>query len=176
VVRTGPPKWSPYALTPLEPVSLVEYFVHHEDVRRGRAGWKPRPCHREREAALGHLLGRVSRLGYRRSPVGVVLRWHGEQCVAHRGPRTVTIAGDRFKVDFTGTSSQARGPLNAVPSSTLSAVYYCVKAVTDPEIPNNGGCYRTIDVHLPEGSLVNPRWPAPVNARIVCVFFGLVWK
>ncbi|HEY8884567.1 MAG TPA: hydantoinase B/oxoprolinase family protein, partial [Chloroflexota bacterium] len=82
---------------------------------------------------------------------------------------TVTIQGDRFAVDFTGTSAQAKGPLNAVPSSTLSAVYYCVKAITDPDIPNNGGCYRAIDVHLPEGSLVNPRWPAPVNARTATV-------
>src|SRR5579859_4940870 len=82
---------------------------------------------------------------------------------------TVTIAGDRFKVDFTGTSSQARGPVNAVPSSTLSAVYYCVKAVTDPEIPNNVGCYRAIDVVLPVGSLVNPIRPAPVNARTATV-------
>jgi N-methylhydantoinase B len=82
---------------------------------------------------------------------------------------TVTISGDRFRVDFTGTSSQARGPLNAVPSSTLSAVYYCVKAIADPEIPNNGGCYRAIDVVLPEGTLVNPRWPAPVNARTATV-------
>jgi N-methylhydantoinase B len=82
---------------------------------------------------------------------------------------TVTIAGDRFIVDFTGTSTQSRGPLNAVPSSTLAAVYYCVKAVTDPEIPNNGGCYRAIEVNLPEGSLVNPRWPAPVNARTATV-------
>jgi N-methylhydantoinase B len=82
---------------------------------------------------------------------------------------TVTIDGDRFIVDFTGTSLQARGPLNAVPSSTLAAVYYCVKAVTDPAIPNNGGCYRAIEVILPEGSLVNPRWPAPVNARTATV-------
>jgi N-methylhydantoinase B len=81
----------------------------------------------------------------------------------------VTIKGDRFAVDFTGTSAQAKGPLNAVPSSTLSAVYYCVKAITDPDIPNNGGCYRAIDIHLPEGSLVNPRWPAPVNARTATV-------
>jgi N-methylhydantoinase B len=82
---------------------------------------------------------------------------------------TVTIDGDHFMVDFTGTSAQSRGPLNAVPSSTLAAVYYCVKAVTDPEIPNNGGCYRAIEVKLPEGSLVNPRWPAPVNARTATV-------
>jgi N-methylhydantoinase B len=82
---------------------------------------------------------------------------------------TVTIQGDRFHVDFTGTSTQARGPVNAVPSSTLAAVYYCVKAVTDPEIPNNGGCYRAIDVVMPEGSLINPRWPAPVNARTATV-------
>jgi N-methylhydantoinase B len=82
---------------------------------------------------------------------------------------TVTVAGDRLMVDFTGTSPQARGPLNAVPSSTLSGVYYAVKAITDPAIPNNGGCHRAIEVTLPEGTLVNPRWPAPVNARTATV-------
>jgi N-methylhydantoinase B len=81
----------------------------------------------------------------------------------------VTVQGDRVHVDFTGTSPQARGPLNAVPSSTLAGVYYVIKAVTDPAIPDNGGCYRAIDVSLPEGSLVNPRWPAPVNARTATI-------
>jgi len=37
--------------------------------------------------------------------------------------------------------------------------------MTDPDIPTNGGCFRPISLHLPEGSLVNPREPAPVNAR-----------
>jgi N-methylhydantoinase B len=37
--------------------------------------------------------------------------------------------------------------------------------VTDPAIPNNGGCFRPISLTLPEGSIVNPRLPAAVNAR-----------
>ena len=37
--------------------------------------------------------------------------------------------------------------------------------LTDPEIPTNGGCFRPISLELPPGSIVNPREPAPVNAR-----------
>src|SRR6185437_15450904 len=36
---------------------------------------------------------------------------------------------------------------------------------TDPDIPTNGGCFRPIRLNLPEGTIVNPREPAPVNAR-----------
>lgn len=82
---------------------------------------------------------------------------------------TVTIRGDECLVDFAGTSPQVRGPFNATPSSALSAVYYMVRAVTDPSIPNNSGCYRPVRVHLPEGSLVNPRPPAPVNSRTATI-------
>lgn len=80
---------------------------------------------------------------------------------------TIEIAGDNLHVDFTGSADQVNGPVNAVPAASLSAVYYVVRAVTDPEIPNNAGCYRPISVTLPEGSIVNPRPPAPVNARSV---------
>jgi len=77
----------------------------------------------------------------------------------------VTIAGDAIHLDFTGTSPQVRGPLNCVPSGSLAAACYAVRALTDPKIPTNAGCFRPITMHLPEGSLVNPREPAPVNAR-----------
>lgn len=82
---------------------------------------------------------------------------------------TVTIRGDEMEVDFTGTDPQVRGPINAVPSATLSAVYFVVKAITDPDIPNNGGCYRPVKVHLPPGTLVNPLPPAAVNARTATI-------
>ena len=67
--------------------------------------------------------------------------------------------------DFTGTDRQLRGPLNCVPSGSQAAAYYAVRALTDAEIPTNGGCFRPVTLHLPEGSLVNPLEPAPVNAR-----------
>jgi N-methylhydantoinase B len=81
----------------------------------------------------------------------------------------VTVRGSTMTFDFTGTSPQVRGPFNSVPASTLSAVYYAVRAIADPSIPNNGGCFRAVDAVLPEGSLVNPRPPAPVSCRTATI-------
>jgi N-methylhydantoinase B len=81
----------------------------------------------------------------------------------------ITVARSAMTFDFTGTSPQVRGPFNSVPASTLSAVYYAIRAVSDPTIPNNGGCFRAIDAVLPEGSLVNPRPPAPVSCRTATI-------
>ncbi|MFL5289663.1 MAG: hydantoinase B/oxoprolinase family protein, partial [Rhodopila sp.] len=77
----------------------------------------------------------------------------------------VTVRDAALHVDFTGTSAQVRGPLNCVPSGSLAAACFAIRAVTDPTIPTNGGCFRPISLHLPPGSLVNPTEPAPVNAR-----------
>ena len=77
----------------------------------------------------------------------------------------VTIAGETMHCDFTGTGPQTRGPFNAVPSGSQAAAYFAVRALTDPTIPTNGGCFRPVSLHLPEGTLVNPVEPAPVNSR-----------
>ncbi len=77
----------------------------------------------------------------------------------------VTVKDSAMHIDFTGTSAQVRGPLNCVPSGSLAAACFAIRALTDPSIPTNAGCFRPITLHLPEGSLVNPREPAPVNAR-----------
>lgn len=77
----------------------------------------------------------------------------------------VTVAGEEIHFDLTGTSAQTRGPVNCVPSGSLAAACFAVRALTDPAIPNNGGCFRPIRLTLPEGTLVNPRPPAAVNAR-----------
>jgi uncharacterized protein (TIGR03085 family) len=69
--------------------------VHHEDVRRARPDWQPRPADPVRDAVLWRAVGRVARLTYRRSPVGVALRVpNGEVLVAKQGPRTVTLVGE----------------------------------------------------------------------------------
>jgi N-methylhydantoinase B len=80
---------------------------------------------------------------------------------------TVTISERDLHIDFTGTDDQLKGPINADCSAVLSSVYFVVKSITDPAAPNNGGCYRPIRVTLPEGTVVNPRPPAPVNGRTI---------
>lgn len=91
----------------------------------------------------------------------------------------VEIRGDRVLVDFAGTAPQVRGPINAVWAVTTSATYYAVRAMTDPEIPPNTGCYRPIEINAPEASIVNASLPAPVvggnletSQRIVDVILG----
>jgi len=91
----------------------------------------------------------------------------------------VEVAGDRIVFDFAGTADQVVGPVNAVLAVTSSATYYAVRALTDPEIPPNAGCYRPIEIRAPLGSLVNPVPPAPVvggnletSQRVVDVILG----
>jgi N-methylhydantoinase B len=81
----------------------------------------------------------------------------------------LTVAGSEVALDFGGTSAQARGPYNCVYSSTLAAVLYAVRAVCGADIPTNAGCYRPVAMTLPPGSLVNPRFPAPVNSRTATI-------
>ncbi|MFB9908214.1 TIGR03085 family metal-binding protein [Allokutzneria oryzae] len=96
LVRSGPPTLSPYSLPGVdEAANGVEYFVHHEDVRRAQPGWQPRPADAKRDAAVWKGVTRVARLNYRRSPVGIELRRpDGESITAKRGPNTVTLTGE----------------------------------------------------------------------------------
>jgi N-methylhydantoinase B len=81
----------------------------------------------------------------------------------------VTVKDGTFHCDFSGSSPQVRGPFNCVPSGSLAAACYAVRAVTDPEIPTNAGCFRPITLVLPKGSVVNPVEPAPVNSRTATI-------
>jgi N-methylhydantoinase B len=81
----------------------------------------------------------------------------------------VTVKDGTFHCDFTGSSPQVRGPFNCVPSGSLAAACFAVRAVTDPGIPTNAGCFRPISLTLPEGTIVNPTEPAPVNSRTATI-------
>jgi N-methylhydantoinase B len=107
------------------------------------------------------------------APDGV---YHGEDALDDDGitdeplvvRATVTIAGDRVTVDFTGTCGQAKTNLNCPFASTIAAALSCVKSVlTSPDIPFNEGSKRPIEISAPYGSLLNPRPPAPVRARML---------
>lgn len=90
------------------------------------------------------------------------LEGDGLSCDLIKIKATVKTGGDSILVDFTGTAPQAGGPVNATRGVTLACVYFAVKAVTDPELPSSEGMARPIEVVTPEGTLVNPRYPAPV--------------
>jgi uncharacterized protein (TIGR03085 family) len=95
LVRSGPPWWSPYSLPGLgDKINTMEFFVHHEDVRRAATGWEPRPADPRRAGVLWDLLCRGARMLYRNSPVGVVLRTpDGSERIARHGARSVTVIG-----------------------------------------------------------------------------------
>jgi len=79
----------------------------------------------------------------------------------------VTIAGEAMTVDFTGTDPQMKGFKNSSIANTWSAVYMAVIAFLGPDLPGNEGTYRPIAIVAPEGSLVNPRPPAPMTMNTI---------
>lgn len=77
----------------------------------------------------------------------------------------VTVAGDEMHIDYGGTSPQVAMGLNTVMNYTEAYSCYPVKCALDPHTPRNAGSYRCIRVTAPEGSILNPRFPAAVNGR-----------
>ena len=76
----------------------------------------------------------------------------------------VRVSPDGVVFDMSGTDPQVNAPWNAPYSVTLSAVYYALRAMTDPSIPPNHGCYLPVTVVCPRGCLLNPEPPRPVGA------------
>ena len=113
--------------------------------------------------------------------------FHGEDVIDDDGlgggpltvRATVTINGDEAAVDFEGTSDQIASNMNSPFASTVSAAIGCVKAaLTSPDIPYNAGITRPVTVTAPYGSLLNPKPPAPVRARMTATnrVFNAVMK
>jgi N-methylhydantoinase B len=92
---------------------------------------------------------------------------------------SITINDGSAIVDFSGSSPQVMGSLNAVYAITLSAVYYVFRALLGQDVPNTAGCLIPIQVIAPPGSVVNATHPSPVaggnvetSQRIVDVLLG----
>jgi N-methylhydantoinase B len=75
-----------------------------------------------------------------------------------------TVAGDEITLDFGGSAGQHEGNLNCPLPVTLSACYFAIRVLTDPDVPPCAGAYRPLTVVAPEGSLLNARPPAAVAA------------
>jgi N-methylhydantoinase B len=73
--------------------------------------------------------------------------------------------GEDIFIDYAGTSPEVGRALNTVMNYTEAYSCYPLKCALDPGTPRNEGTYRMIHVSAPEGSILNPRFPAPVHAR-----------
>jgi len=67
-------------------------------------------------------------------------------------------------IDFTGTSQQHTGNFNAPAAVTRAAVLYAFRCLVQDDIPLNGGCLKPLHIVIPEGTMLNPRYPAAVVA------------
>lgn len=96
LIRTGPPRFSPFQLKQLDEASnTVEFYVHTEDVRRAQPEWTPRELDPVFQDALWSRLERMARLVGRSAPTGLVLRRpDGQTAVAHKGAPVVTVTGE----------------------------------------------------------------------------------
>jgi N-methylhydantoinase B len=73
-----------------------------------------------------------------------------------------TVDGDELTLDFAGSADQYDGNLNCPLAVTMSACYFAVRVLADPDVPPCAGAYRPITISAPEGSLLNARAPAAV--------------
>jgi N-methylhydantoinase B/oxoprolinase/acetone carboxylase alpha subunit len=79
----------------------------------------------------------------------------------------VTVAGDQLRLDYSGTSGQIPRAVNVTLNMTRSYSVYPLKCLLAPEVPNNTGCLKPIDVQAPNGSLLNATFPAPTWGRTI---------
>src|SRR5262249_27993520 len=77
----------------------------------------------------------------------------------------IDVKDGKIRFDFTGTSPQVTGNINVTLNATQAAVCYTLKALLDPEVPNNQGMLELPETVAPPGSLLNATFPAPVAAR-----------
>lgn len=80
---------------------------------------------------------------------------------------TVPPHGSNRKVlfDFTGSGPQVKGNINSTITATQAGVLYSLKALLDPDVPNNQGLIDIVDINAPLGTIINAKFPAAVAAR-----------
>lgn len=95
-VRSGPPMWSPTRIDAVDKATnTVEFFVHHEDVRRAVDGWEPRDLDSELTDVLTSMLTKMAKRLVKSSPVGITVHADGdaEPIVLKQAEPSVTVRG-----------------------------------------------------------------------------------
>ena len=77
----------------------------------------------------------------------------------------IEIAGRHARFDFSGTSAQVPGNINVTLNATHASVCYSLKALLDPDVPNNEGVLNVAEISAESGTLLNASFPASVASR-----------
>ena len=112
-LRHGPPTLTPYAVPKVDELAnTLEFFVHHEDIRRAQPDWSPRTLGDDAEKLLWSMTRTAGKRLTRRSPVGVTIENSvtGSQAMLKEGSDTVTVRGLPSEVALFvfGRKAQAR--------------------------------------------------------------------
>jgi uncharacterized protein (TIGR03085 family) len=115
-VRSGPPRWSPIALPPLDrAVNTLEYFVHHEDIRRAGPGWEPRELTDREQKAVWKSISVAGKGLVRPAGVPVEIRWAGDErgrsAVLRKGDDPAVVSGQPSEIALFLFGRAQHGPL-----------------------------------------------------------------
>ena len=80
---------------------------------------------------------------------------------------TLTVKGDEIDIDYAGTDPQVDRAINCAMCYTYAMSVYGVKVCTSPNLPNNEGAFRPIRIRAPDGTIVNPVFPASGGSRML---------
>jgi N-methylhydantoinase B len=124
---------------------------------------------RRQLVALMDYAERMMRTALRQIPDGV---YEFEDCLDDDGESDepvrihvrVTAADGRLHCDFSGSSPERTGSINAVAAVTHAAVYYVARCLMDEDVPSNDGCFRPVTLTLPPASVVSATPPHAVSA------------
>lgn len=95
-LRKGPPLYSPMAISKVDKLlNGVEFFVHHEDIRRAQPAWRPRDLDERTQKRLWKALRSSGKASLRKAPTGVVLERSdtGERAELRPGEPRVVVRG-----------------------------------------------------------------------------------
>ncbi len=107
-IRNGPPRLSVFGIPGMDDrANFVEFFVHHEDVRRAQPGWEPREIGKDQSGVLWQRL-RLARMIMRKAPVGVELARSDEPLPARSGTPSIRLTANARTpvVTVTGTPAE----------------------------------------------------------------------
>ena len=120
-LRSGPPRLSPFSIAKVDDLAnTMEFFIHHEDIRRAQPDWEPRDLGPETEQTLWSTLGSTGKMMTRKAPVGVRIESStGETRDLKDGASTVTVMGppSELALYLFGRSVQARVELLGEPDA-----------------------------------------------------------
>lgn len=91
----------------------------------------------------------------------------GGEVITLKTAVTVDVDRGEILIDFAGSSGASTSGINVVMNYTHAYSIFAIRSCLNPELPNNHGSLAPIRVAAPEGSIVNCKYPAPVNARHV---------